>query len=112
MRYVALLRAVNVGGTGVIPMEEVRGLFAELGYEDVSRYVAFLDAPVGKAAPPRMPDADVEFPAPRESEVYVVATKTTTRGVDPPKFLEKTLGTKATARAWTVVQSLAALANE
>ncbi len=174
MRYVALLRAVNVGGTGLITMEDVRGIFADQGCEDVStlgasgnvvfsakgaapalrgrieaalaarlgkpatailrtgeemravveaapapfrdagddvkRYVAFLDDPVGRKAPARMPGAAVEFPAPRPGEVYVLAAKAGTRGADPHKFLEKALGTKATARAWSVVRSLADLA--
>ena len=33
--YVALLRGVNVGGSGRVPMKELRELFELLGYEDV-----------------------------------------------------------------------------
>jgi len=40
VRYVALLRAVNVGGTSVITMEETRRLFAALGFEDVATHGA------------------------------------------------------------------------
>ncbi|MEM1414677.1 MAG: DUF1697 domain-containing protein [Myxococcota bacterium] len=39
-RYVALLRGINVGGARRIPMKELRGLFGELGLEDVTSYVA------------------------------------------------------------------------
>ncbi len=40
MRYVALLRAVNVGGTAKLPMEHLRTLATGLGYADVSTYIA------------------------------------------------------------------------
>lgn len=38
--YVALLRAVNVGGTGKMPMGDLRRLAAEIGFEDVRTYIA------------------------------------------------------------------------
>jgi len=38
--YVALLRAVNVGGTGRLPMEQLRAICAELGYRDPRTYIA------------------------------------------------------------------------
>ena len=34
MTHIALLRAVNVGGTGRVPMAELRAMFAKLGFED------------------------------------------------------------------------------
>lgn len=37
--FVALLRAVNVGGTGKLPMAELRALCHELGFTDVTTYV-------------------------------------------------------------------------
>ncbi len=39
-RYVAFLRAVNVGGTGKLPMADLRQMFAELGFSDVKTYIA------------------------------------------------------------------------
>ncbi|WP_425097893.1 DUF1697 domain-containing protein [Tropicibacter sp. S64] len=39
-RYCALLRAVNVGGTGKLPMAELRALCADAGFADVSTYIA------------------------------------------------------------------------
>ena len=38
--YVALLRAVNVGGTGKLPMTELRRMCEELGFDDVRTYIA------------------------------------------------------------------------
>ena len=39
-RYVALLRAVNVGGTGKLPMTELKAMADELGFENVRTYIA------------------------------------------------------------------------
>lgn len=38
--YVALLRAVNVGGTGKLPMKDLRTLCESLGFENVRTYIA------------------------------------------------------------------------
>lgn len=38
--YVALLRAVNVGGTGLLPMSELRAMCEAAGFEDVRTYIA------------------------------------------------------------------------
>ncbi|HUG45904.1 MAG TPA: DUF1697 domain-containing protein [Sphingomicrobium sp.] len=38
--YVALLRAVNVGGTGKLPMRELKDIAGELGFEKASTYIA------------------------------------------------------------------------
>ena len=37
---IALLRAVNVGGTGKLPMSELKAMCEELGFSDVSTYIA------------------------------------------------------------------------
>ena len=37
--YVALLRAVNVGGTGLLPMKELAALCAGLGFADARTYI-------------------------------------------------------------------------
>jgi len=39
-RYIAFLRAVNVGGTGKLPMAELRTMCVELGFSDVKTYIA------------------------------------------------------------------------
>jgi uncharacterized protein (DUF1697 family) len=38
--FVALLRAVNVGGTGKLPMKDLRSLCAEAGFTKVRTYIA------------------------------------------------------------------------
>lgn len=37
--YVALLRAINVGGTGTLPMAELKSLCEGLGFTDVSTFI-------------------------------------------------------------------------
>jgi uncharacterized protein (DUF1697 family) len=39
-RFVALLRAVNVGGTGKLPMSELKSMCEELGFTNVRTYIA------------------------------------------------------------------------
>jgi uncharacterized protein DUF1697 len=39
-RYVALLRAVNVGGTGKLPMSELWAMCCEAGFAGVETYIA------------------------------------------------------------------------
>lgn len=39
MKYVALLRGVNAGGHRRVPMGELRELFSELGFTDISTYI-------------------------------------------------------------------------
>jgi len=38
--FIALLRAVNVGGTGKLPMAELRALCESVGFKDVRTYIA------------------------------------------------------------------------
>lgn len=38
--FIALLRAVNVGGTGKLPMEDLRALCGAAGFRDVRTYIA------------------------------------------------------------------------
>ena len=38
--FVAMLRAVNVGGTGKLPMSELKAMCEELGFADVRTYIA------------------------------------------------------------------------
>ena len=37
--HIALLRAINVGGTGKLPMTELRALCEELGFANVRTYI-------------------------------------------------------------------------
>jgi uncharacterized protein (DUF1697 family) len=54
MRWVTLLRAVNLGARNKVPMAELRKKLEAAGYEDVRTYIAsgnvLLDGPAGKAA--------------------------------------------------------------
>lgn len=38
-RYVALLRGINVGGNTMMKMDELKAVFAELGFENVTSYI-------------------------------------------------------------------------
>ena len=38
--YVALLRAINVGGSGKMPMSDLKSICTELGFADVETYIA------------------------------------------------------------------------
>jgi uncharacterized protein (DUF1697 family) len=40
MRYVALLRGINVGGNSIIKMAELKDCVARLGHDDVRTYIA------------------------------------------------------------------------
>jgi uncharacterized protein (DUF1697 family) len=37
--HIALLRAINVGGTGALPMAELKAICEGLGFEDVKTYI-------------------------------------------------------------------------
>jgi|WetSurMetagenome_2_1015567.scaffolds.fasta_scaffold78043_3 uncharacterized protein (DUF1697 family) len=37
--YVALIRAINVGGTGILRMSELKDRFESLGFKDVATYI-------------------------------------------------------------------------
>jgi uncharacterized protein (DUF1697 family) len=39
-KYIALLRAVNVGGTGKLPMSDLKAMCEELGFAHVATYIA------------------------------------------------------------------------
>lgn len=38
--YIALLRAVNVGGTGKLPMAKLKAMCLDAGFENVETYIA------------------------------------------------------------------------
>ena len=39
-RYIALLRAINVGGTGKLPMSDLRAICEDAGFARVETYIA------------------------------------------------------------------------
>ena len=38
--FIALLRAINVGGTGKLPMADLRSMCVEAGFAEVETYIA------------------------------------------------------------------------
>ena len=48
-KYIALLRAVNVGGTGKLPMVDLRAMCRDAGFARVETYIA--NYPWGKYVP-------------------------------------------------------------
>lgn len=53
MRYIALLRGINVGGHVLLPMADLRRLLAELGHAEVSTYLQSGNALFTSARPDR-----------------------------------------------------------
>ncbi len=51
MAYVALLRAVNVGGTGKLSMAELERMCVRAGFEDVRTYIASGNVVFGSKLP-------------------------------------------------------------
>lgn len=58
--YVCLLRAVNVGGTGKLPMVELRALCEGAGFTDVRTYIASGNVVLHSAATARQVQAMLE----------------------------------------------------
>jgi uncharacterized protein (DUF1697 family) len=58
--YVALLRAVNVGGTGKLPMSKLRAMCADEGFEKVQTYIASGNVVFVAARPAREVKAALE----------------------------------------------------
>jgi uncharacterized protein (DUF1697 family) len=50
--HVALFRGINVGGKHILPMQDLRDLLAELGYEDVQTYIQSGNAVFSASADP------------------------------------------------------------
>jgi uncharacterized protein (DUF1697 family) len=58
--YVALLRAVNVGGTGKLAMADLRSLCADAGFTRVRTYIASGNVVLDSHAPPSAVKAELE----------------------------------------------------
>lgn len=58
--YVALLRAVNVGGTGKLPMAELRAMCEAVGFERVRTYIASGNVVLACASTARQVQAALE----------------------------------------------------
>ena len=73
--YVALLRAVNVGGTGKLPMAELRAMASGLGLTNVRTFIAsgnlLFDSPLNESAVKAMLEAQLADYAGKSLPVYV-----------------------------------------
>ena len=58
--YVALLRAVNVGGTGKLPMSELKAMCERAGFAQVRTYIASGNVVFGSAQPAARVKAGLE----------------------------------------------------
>jgi uncharacterized protein (DUF1697 family) len=58
--HIALLRAVNVGGTGKLPMADLRALCANAGFTDVRTYIASGNVVLRSTATARQVQATLE----------------------------------------------------
>ena len=59
-RYVALLRAVNVGGTGKLPMSELKAMCRDAGFARVETYIASGNVVFESKAGPSKVKAELE----------------------------------------------------
>jgi uncharacterized protein (DUF1697 family) len=79
-KYVALLRAINVGGTGKLPMTDLKALCEDAGFAHVQTYIAsgnvvFESAapePQVKAAPSQAVAIFLDTPPPRDALDHAV----------------------------------------
>src|SRR5262245_5011693 len=58
--FVAFLRAVNVGGTGMLPMKDLAALCADLGLQDVRTYIQSGNVVFASKLPERKIQAQLE----------------------------------------------------
>jgi uncharacterized protein (DUF1697 family) len=59
-RYVALLRAVNVGGTGKLPMSELKAICGDAGFTRMETYIASGNVVFDSEATPSRVKAELE----------------------------------------------------
>ena len=67
--FIALLRAINVGGTGKLPMSDLRSLCEKVGFRKVRTYIASGNVVAEKG------DAEAEAKAALEAELQAYAGK-------------------------------------
>lgn len=78
-RYAALMRAVNVGGQGALPMAQLRAMLAEAGFDDPQTLLASGNALVGSTLTP--PEIEAAFEAGIE-KTFAFKTDVLVRDVD------------------------------
>jgi uncharacterized protein (DUF1697 family) len=60
-KYIALLRAVNVGGTGKLPMSELKAMCCDAGFTRVETYIASGNVVFESKAAPSRVKAELEW---------------------------------------------------
>jgi uncharacterized protein (DUF1697 family) len=68
--YLILLRGINVGGRNPVPMARLRGLLEELGYSDVSTYIASGNVLLRSGKTPAAVKAEIEAALPRTFDLH------------------------------------------
>ena len=60
IRYVALLRAANVGGTGKLPMNELKAMCVDAGFDHIETYIASGNVVFGSKASAAKVKSEIE----------------------------------------------------
>jgi uncharacterized protein (DUF1697 family) len=70
MRYLVLLRGINVGGKNPVPMARLRQLLEELGYANVVTYIASGNVVLSSDSPPAEIKRQIEEALPRTFRLH------------------------------------------
>ena len=68
--YLVLLRGINVGGKNLVPMTGLRQLLEELGYTDVSTYIASGNVILSSDKTPAKVKAQIEEALPKTFKLH------------------------------------------
>jgi uncharacterized protein (DUF1697 family) len=75
--YLVLLRGINVGGKNKVPMAELRKVLEDLGFENVSTYIAsgnvFLDSDLSASRTAET----IEAALPEDDEIRAIRRRST-----------------------------------
>jgi uncharacterized protein (DUF1697 family) len=97
-RFVVLLRGINVGGKNIVPMARLRDVLGELGYADVTTYIASGNVILSSDRKPETIKREIEAALPKAFHLHseLIAVLVLTRAqleavVDrkPPGFGEE-----------------------
>jgi uncharacterized protein (DUF1697 family) len=69
-RYLVLLRGINVGGKNKVPMAPLRAMLEELGYSDVSTYIASGNVILSSERPAAEIKRDIERALPKAFSLH------------------------------------------
>jgi uncharacterized protein (DUF1697 family) len=69
-KYAVLLRGINVGGKNPVPMARLREVLGELGYEDVTTYIASGNVVLSSTHEPDRIKREIETVLPKAFELH------------------------------------------